>query len=139
MAEAQDKAKKETAPRSAPTDPGEDKARQAALDKHAEQVRTYTEAQTKPVPPEAVANVRYHRGVGPDSEEVDLDGVASTSEATVVTLDHDVYESFPAPGAPDRTITRLLYAKGRQVPKAALAAHADRQRRARAAAGSSSE
>ena len=137
MAETQ-AAKKATAPRSAPTDPGSDEARQAALEQHAEQVRNYTTAQTKPVPPAASDGVTFHTGVGPDAKEVDLSKVATSSEATVVTLDHDVYETFPAPGAPNRKITRLLYAKGRAVPKAALAAHADRQRTAQAAAGSKS-
>jgi len=125
---AEKKAQKTAA---APSDPGENKDRQAALDEHAEAVRRYTEAHTKPRPPaEAERGLRFTKGVGPDAEDVDLGSVGDTSEATTVTVGHDIYEHFPAPGAPDKTITRLLYHKGQQVPKAALQAHADRQARA---------
>jgi hypothetical protein len=124
---------KGTGTKAAPTDAGEGKERKAALDEHAEAVRRYTEAHTKPSPPAAAERgLRFTAGVGPDAEDVDLGSVGSSSEATTVTVDHDVYEHFPAPGAPTKTITRLLYHKGQQVPKAALQAHADRQSRANA-------
>lgn len=130
MAEDEKKATKTAA---APTEPAADKARQAALDEHAEAVRRYTEANVKPtVPAASEPGLRFTSGVGPDAEDVELGSLGSSSAATTVTVDRDVYEHFPAPGAPGRTITKLLYHKGQTVPKAALQAHIDRQAAAQA-------
>lgn len=87
----------------------------------AEAIRRYNEANVKPTGA-AFDTAEYLDG---DGKSLDLTKIADDGAATVVTVDRDVYERFPAPGAPNRMINRLLFHKGQVVPKAALA---ERQR-----------
>jgi hypothetical protein len=64
------------------------------------------------------------RVVDADGKEVSsLSGLHDNTGETIVTLNADVYEEFPAPGAPNRKIKRLLFHKGQQVPKSILSRH----------------
>lgn len=92
------------------------------------------EVPAEPVPAPPVEVTAPVQAVGPGSgnrvvtdsgEDIASfdDAIDSTAE-TIVTMSRDVYEVHAAPGAPNRTVKRLLFHKGQQVPKSVLDRHA---------------